>query len=48
MAENRDPQRIPRKGDQKDREDLCGEHPFGDVGQIAAFLLFLLVWVPDL
>jgi len=30
-----------------DREDLAGEHPLGDAGQIIAFILFLLVWVLD-
>jgi protein-S-isoprenylcysteine O-methyltransferase Ste14 len=30
-----------------DRQDLAGEHPLGDAGQIIAFILFLLVWVLD-
>ncbi len=29
------------------REDLAGEHPFGDAGQIIAFTLFLLIWAAD-
>jgi protein-S-isoprenylcysteine O-methyltransferase Ste14 len=30
-----------------DREDLIGEHPFGDVGQIVLFVIFLVVWIAD-
>jgi protein-S-isoprenylcysteine O-methyltransferase Ste14 len=30
-----------------DRNDLAGEHPLGDAGQIIAFFLFLLVWGLD-
>jgi protein-S-isoprenylcysteine O-methyltransferase Ste14 len=30
-----------------DRNDLAGEHVFGDAGQIILFLIFLVVWVVD-
>lgn len=30
-----------------DREDLVGEHPLGDMGQIVLLLVFLVVWVAD-
>ena len=29
------------------REDLAGEHPWGDAGQIIALLVFLAVWILD-
>jgi len=29
------------------REDLAGEHPIGDAGQIVGFILFLLIWLGD-
>lgn len=31
----------------KGREDLAGEHPFGDAGQLILLVIFLLVWVGD-
>jgi len=31
----------------KHREDLTGEHAFGDAGQLLLFLLFLAVWITD-
>jgi len=31
----------------QNRNDLAGEHPLGDAGQIIAFFLFLLVWGLD-
>lgn len=31
----------------ENREDLAGEHPFGDMGQMLLFLLFLAVWAAD-
>ncbi|MBW1803713.1 MAG: isoprenylcysteine carboxylmethyltransferase family protein [Deltaproteobacteria bacterium] len=34
-------------GDHDRREDLCEEHPYGDAGQIVAFVLFLVVWSLD-
>jgi len=30
-----------------DREDLVGEHPLGDMGQIVLLLAFLVVWAAD-
>ena len=30
-----------------DREDLVGEHPFGDAGQIILLIVFLIIWVLD-
>lgn len=29
------------------REDLAGEHPFGDAGQVVAFIVFLVIWAAD-
>lgn len=29
------------------REDLAGEHPFGDKGQIISLIVFLVVWIAD-
>ncbi|MBW2636570.1 MAG: isoprenylcysteine carboxylmethyltransferase family protein [Deltaproteobacteria bacterium] len=29
------------------REDLAGEHVFGDAGQIILFVIFLAVWITD-
>ncbi|MGB5872416.1 MAG: isoprenylcysteine carboxylmethyltransferase family protein [Bacteroidota bacterium] len=34
-------------GTNEEREDLIGEHPMGDGGQIVLFLLFLAIWVAD-
>jgi protein-S-isoprenylcysteine O-methyltransferase Ste14 len=31
----------------KHREDLAGEHPYGDAGQIVAAILFFLIWAGD-
>lgn len=31
----------------KDREDLAGEHPFGDAGQLLLLVVFLIVWIVD-
>ena len=31
----------------ENREDLTGEHPFGDMGQIILFFMFLAVWITD-
>jgi protein-S-isoprenylcysteine O-methyltransferase Ste14 len=30
-----------------EREDLAGEHPFGDLGQVLLLLIFLVVWLSD-
>jgi protein-S-isoprenylcysteine O-methyltransferase Ste14 len=37
----------PRFTKHKGRFDLTGEHPIGDTGQIALFLLFMVVWIAD-
>jgi len=29
------------------REGLSGEHPYGDIGQIIAFIIFLSIWIID-
>jgi protein-S-isoprenylcysteine O-methyltransferase Ste14 len=29
------------------REDLAGEHPYGDIGQIIGLVLFLVLWIID-
>ena len=29
------------------REDLAGEHKFGDMGQIILLIIFLIVWISD-
>ena len=31
----------------ENRKDLTGEHKFGDLGQIAFFFIFLIVWAAD-
>jgi len=31
----------------EDRNDLAGEHVWGDAGQIILFLIFLVVWIDD-
>ena len=31
----------------ENREDLAGEHVFGDTGQIILFFIFLIVWIAD-
>jgi protein-S-isoprenylcysteine O-methyltransferase Ste14 len=31
----------------QDREDLVGEHPFGDAGQLILLFVFLIVWIGD-
>lgn len=31
----------------ENRDDLAGEHPFGDMGQLILFVVFLVVWVSD-
>jgi len=30
-----------------EREDLIGEHPFGDMGQIILLVIFLAIWIID-
>jgi protein-S-isoprenylcysteine O-methyltransferase Ste14 len=34
-------------GNQSHRKNLCEEHPYGDVGQIIALILFLIIWALD-
>jgi protein-S-isoprenylcysteine O-methyltransferase Ste14 len=31
----------------ENREDLTGEHPLGDMGQIILFVVFLAIWISD-
>jgi len=31
----------------KDRDDLTGEHPLGDIGQIVFLITFLTIWIGD-
>ena len=31
----------------ENREDLIGEHKFGDTGQIVLFFLFFIIWIVD-
>ncbi|MDH4209840.1 MAG: isoprenylcysteine carboxylmethyltransferase family protein [candidate division WOR-3 bacterium] len=31
----------------ENRDDLAGEHPFGDTGQLILLIVFLIVWVLD-
>ncbi len=38
--------KLDKKG-HENREDLAGEHPLGDMGQIILFFIFLAVWVTD-
>ena len=38
--------KLKRKG-HGDREDLIGEHPAGDAGQLILAVIFLAVWVTD-
>ena len=33
--------------DHKNREDLTGEHAFGDIGQIILLICFLGIWITD-
>ena len=39
--------KVCSHGNHDRREDLCEEHPYGDAGQIVAFVLFLIVWSMD-
>ena len=36
-----------RRADHGHREDLAGEHPFGDAGQLIFLIIFLVVWIVD-
>lgn len=37
---------LEKKG-HEGRDDLAGEHKFGDTGQMVLFVVFLIVWVTD-
>ena len=39
--------RIFRREHHRNREDLAGEHQWGDAGQIIALIIFLMVWILD-
>lgn len=32
---------------QKNREDLAGEHKYGDMGQIIFLIIFIVIWIAD-
>jgi protein-S-isoprenylcysteine O-methyltransferase Ste14 len=38
---------LCRRQSHSHREDLVGEHPFGDTGQLILLIVFLLVWFID-
>ena len=40
-------EKPPEGTGKEEREDLTGEHPLGDAGQILIFLLFIGLWVAD-
>ena len=42
-----DSPRIFRRQDHINREDLVGEHPYSDSGQIIALVIFLMIWTLD-
>lgn len=39
--------RMFRSENHSDRDDLAPEHPYGDLGQIIALIIFLSVWILD-
>ena len=39
--------RHDRRKDRQGRDDLVGEHPWGDAGQLLLAVLFFLVWIGD-
>lgn len=41
-----DNQKLSRKP-HEGREDLTGEHKFGDSGQVVLFILFFIIWIID-
>jgi protein-S-isoprenylcysteine O-methyltransferase Ste14 len=47
MGRKGDSPRILRREDHIDREDLVGEHPYSDSGQIIALVIFLMIWIFD-
>lgn len=36
-----------QKRSHRDRDDLTGEHPFGDAGQLILAIIFAVVWITD-
>lgn len=42
-----DSRRIFGTRGHNNREDLAGEHPYGDSGQIIALMIFLMIWIFD-
>ncbi|MFW9996998.1 MAG: methyltransferase family protein [Candidatus Odinarchaeota archaeon] len=47
MVSKDDSLRISSRSDHEGREDLIGEHPYGDTGQVVCLVIFLIVWVLD-
>jgi protein-S-isoprenylcysteine O-methyltransferase Ste14 len=47
MNKKSDSPKMHGNGGHGDREDLAGEHPYGDAGQIVALLTFLAIWILD-
>lgn len=39
--------RRERRKDRQRRDDLVGEHPWGDAGQLILAALFFVVWIGD-
>lgn len=38
---------MSKRHSQNHRDDLAGEHPFGDAGQLILLITFLVVWILD-
>jgi protein-S-isoprenylcysteine O-methyltransferase Ste14 len=38
---------MNRQSQHSHRDDLVGEHPFGDTGQLILLIIFLVVWIID-
>ena len=47
MGKKGDSKKIFKREDHIDREDLSGEHPYGDSDQIIALIIFLVIWTLD-
>lgn len=47
MSKKGDSPRIFRRAHHNNREDLAGEHPYGDALQVIALIIFLTIWVLD-
>ncbi len=41
-----DKNELPKKG-HEGRQDLIGEHRWGDAGQLILFFLFIVIWITD-